>query len=142
MFSLRATRVDVAGGKTMRLPLLIAILLVNLLFIANAFADIEQATLCKQANNIPKMIKTLDDYEIIASNVASIPTANAFSGSGLTYSQTSHPSNPKNVVSIDSQTGEVNIKADAQDNFDVEVKASNPCGLASATFNVEIYEEQ
>jgi len=86
----------------------------------------------------PKIVKPLIDWAINAPNTAVIPTEETFTGTNLTYSVSAHPFNPKNIVSINPQSGEIHINAKLEDQFNVTVKAKNACGMASATFNVII----
>lgn len=91
---------------------------------------------------IPRVIKAIENYNIVAYNTASISAASAFGGEKLIYSAVSRPKNKKNVVTISSYTGKIHIQANAQDQFDIKVIAKNACGSASTTFNVEIDEDK
>lgn len=91
-------------------------------------------------NDIPKVIRSLPDWDIIASNVATFSVAKAFSGSNLVYSLSCTP-DARNIVTIDPKTGEIHIKARVRDQFDITVTAKNACGSASTNLNVEIDEE-
>lgn len=93
-------------------------------------------------NNMPKVIKPMENWDVIATNTATISTAAVFSGNHLSYILSTHPSNSKNLVTIDKATGIIQIKAEKKDNFDITVKASNSCGTASNTFNVIIDEDE
>ncbi|KTD24683.1 hypothetical protein [Legionella maceachernii] len=89
----------------------------------------------------PKVLKPLLDWAISAPNTAIIPTNQAFTGTNLTFTVTAQPFNPKNIVSINPLTGETHINAKFEDQFNVTVKASNYCGMASTTFNVIIDQD-
>jgi len=102
---------------------------------ANEGMDLSSA--CQQ----PKQIQKIENWAIVAYNVAYISTSKAFAGNDLTYSVLAHPQNSKNQVSINRQTGKIRINADGRDKFDVVVSATNACGRVSATFNVQIDEE-
>ena len=90
----------------------------------------------------PSVEKRLENYDVIATNVATIPTAFAFRGDHLTYAVSAHPKSKSNKVIIDAKTGVILIKAEKKDLFDVIVKVKNSCGLTSAKFNVQIDEEE
>lgn len=90
----------------------------------------------------PKLEAEISDYEIIATNVGTIESATAFSGTALQYSVCSHPRNRKNKVIIAKHTGIIKIQAVKRDNFDICVKAKNSCGVAITKFNVLIDEEE
>jgi hypothetical protein len=103
--------------------------------------DALRKTACKEGER--PIVKTkIANWDIIATNVGSIPTATAFSGDKLVYSVYAKPKNSQNIVKINAKTGQITIKAEAKDLFDVKVTAKNSCGAASTTFNVEIDEEE
>ncbi|KTD17265.1 cadherin repeat domain-containing protein [Legionella jordanis] len=89
----------------------------------------------------PKLIKSLDNWDIIATTKAEIKIAPYFSGDDLSYSISYHAINPRNNLSIDAHSGVISVDAEAQDNFDLRVTAKNACGLASGRFNIQIDEE-
>lgn len=89
----------------------------------------------------PAIIAKLANYEIIASNQSVIETAKYFRGSNLTYSIKYKLQNKLNKLSINTNTGTINITAEAKDNFDITVQAKNACGKITNTFNVIIDEE-
>jgi len=93
-------------------------------------------------NDAPKVIKPMENWEIIATNTGTIAMANVFSGNKLTYTLSTHPKNSKNRVTIDKVSGVVRVKAEKKDNFDITIKASNLCGAVANTFNVIIDEEE
>lgn len=93
-------------------------------------------------NAQPQLIKPIDNWSIIAYNIAVINTAPYFSGPHLSYSMTHTPINTKNAVSIDSSTGELKVDAATKDNFDLNIIARNSCGSVTSTFNIQIDEEQ
>lgn len=97
--------------------------------------------LCNKSD-APKVIKPMENWDIIATNTGNIPTATVFSGSKLTYTVSAHPKNSKNIITINKVTGVINVTAEKKDAFDITVNASNPCGMASNTFNVIIDEEE
>lgn len=90
----------------------------------------------------PRVIKPMENWDIIATNTGTIDMSAVFSGNQLTYAITAHPSNLKNRVTINRKTGIIQVKAEKQDNFDIVVKAGNSCGTTSTTFNVIINEEE
>ncbi|MFC3908966.1 hypothetical protein ACFORL_07755 [Legionella dresdenensis] len=90
----------------------------------------------------PSIAKTLDDYTIMAGNSAKISTAEAFNGTNFVFSVSAKVTNPANQVMINRRNGIIVIKAEHKDDFDVVITATNPCGSASAKFNVEIDEEE
>lgn len=90
----------------------------------------------------PKPIKPIENWDIIAYNVAVIKTAPYFSGSKLTYMMTYKKIKSKNKVTINSKTGELKIDAVTKDNFDLKITAKNSCGSATSTFNIQIDEEE
>lgn len=102
----------------------------------------QKSTAACQASDIPKVIKKLENYDIISSNVSSIATAFAFSGNQLVYSVSAHPKHKINKVTIDSKTGQIRVDAEKRDLFDVFVKVKNSCGSATTKFNVQIDEEE
>lgn len=90
---------------------------------------------------IPQILRSIDNWDVIAGNIIPIQTAPYFSGPGLTYTVIQKPMNGENRVTIDENTGELTINAARKDNFNVSVTAKNACGAASITFNVQIDEE-
>ena len=90
----------------------------------------------------PEIIKKIENYEIIAFNIATINASLSFSGKDLSYTVQADPTNKKNKVAVGSKTGLINIKAEAEDQFDVKVTAKNKCGSATAVFNVKIDEDK
>jgi len=88
----------------------------------------------------PSLNKKLQDYEIIAGNVAKIPTVDGFKGLNLEYSY-SAKNKKSNLLKMDKTTGLLIIRADKKDSFDVHVRAGNSCGTVSTMFNVVIDEE-
>jgi hypothetical protein len=97
---------------------------------------------CSNKANVPSMVKRMDNWDIIATNVATIIMTKVFSGNELTYSVSAHPKNAKNKVTIQNKTGIVRVKAVHKDNFDITVTATNSCGAIADTFNVIIDEEE
>jgi hypothetical protein len=122
------------------------ILVICLAIISPANADTPTSTNATQSHcnksNTPKVIKPMENWDIIATNTGTIATSTVFSGDKLTYTVSAHPKNLKNIVTIDKVTGIIKVKAEKKDNFDVTVKASNQCGAVSNTFNVIIDEEE
>ena len=115
----------------------IYIFAVSMIFSFSITQSVAQGTnqsTCK-STDIPKVVKPIENYDIVATNVATVEAALAFSGKNLVYSISAHPKNKKNIVSIDSKTGVVKVDAVKQDKFDITVKAKNHCGSA-AWFNV------
>lgn len=90
----------------------------------------------------PELIKPIDNWDIIATNVADINTALYFKGSDLNYSLTFKQIKAPNKVAIDEQSGTIKINAETGDNFDLTVTAKNFCGSVTSTFNVQIDEEE
>ncbi|MCL9684732.1 hypothetical protein [Legionella maioricensis] len=90
----------------------------------------------------PKLIKPIENWDIIAYNVAVIKTAPYFSGSKLTYTMTYKKIKSKNKVAINNKTGELKIDAETKDNFDLKISAKNSCGSVASSFNVLIDEEE
>lgn len=108
-----------------------------------ALASISAAHATASANcTLPKVIKPMQNWDIIATNTGTIATAAVFSGDKLTYSVSAHPNNSKNKIKIDKVTGVIQVKAEKKDNFDITVKAKNACGKVANTFNVIIDEEE
>jgi len=105
-----------------------------------AFAITGSPTTCRQEES-PKVIKPMENYDIIASNTGTIAMAPVFSGQHLTYSVSAHPHHRINKVTISKDTGVVSVKAEKKDNFDITVKVKNACGSAINTFNVIIDED-
>ncbi len=101
--------------------------------------NVAQAAPC---NDIPKVVKPMQNWDIIATNTGTIATAAIFSGDKLTYSVTAHPKNSKNKVTINKTTGVIQVKAERKDDFDITVKAKNSCGMVTNKFNVIIDEEE
>ena len=93
-------------------------------------------------HGLPTVMKSIKDYDIVASNTATISASQAFKGEEIIYAVSAKPTNKKNKVSIDSETGDIQIDAQAKDKFDVKVTAKNICGEVSTTFNVVIDEEK
>ncbi len=89
----------------------------------------------------PKLFKPLEDWTIIANNVASIESSPYFSGSDLIFEISSPKIKSKNKAIIDKSTGIITINAGAGDNFDVVVTAQNSCGSVIGAFNVQIEEK-
>lgn len=122
------------------------ILTITLAFtsLANAYTSpsLNTAQLPCNKTDAPKIIKPMENWDIIATNTGTIDMAAVFSGDKLTYTFSAHPSNLKNIVTIDKVTGVIQVKAEKRDNFDITVKASNACGAVSNTFNVIIDEEE
>jgi len=119
------------------------ILVIGLTFVSLVNAATPQATqLHCNKNNVPKIIKPMENWEIVADNTATIKSATVFSGDKLTYTFSAHPKNVKNIVTINKATGVIEVKAEKKDNFDITVKASNLCGTISNTFNVVIDEDE
>lgn len=99
----------------------------------------QQMQFCK-FNQTPKVVDPIRDYEIIATNTATISSADAFQGNKIMYNVAAKPLNTKNIVTFNPLTGVLNIKAEYKDKFDIKVIAKNPCGSATTTFNVIIDE--
>lgn len=112
-------------------------LLLILLITISASVSAMQQGKCIQ----PKLIKPIEDWDIVAYNKVFIKTASYFSGSDLTYSLSFKKINDKNKASINKDSGEIKIDAETKDNFNLKVNAQNSCGAASSTFNVQIDEE-
>ena len=91
--------------------------------------------------NTPKVVKPMENWDIIATNTGTIHMSAVFSGDKLAYSIAANPTNKKNKVTINKKTGDVKVVAEKKDNFDVTVQAKNTCGKVSNKFNVEIDEE-
>jgi hypothetical protein len=92
-------------------------------------------------NTMPKNVKQLKDYMMIANNDSSIPASEAFSGSDLRYRLKAKPTDKHNKIQINKDTGEIMVKAKAEDKFNVIVIAKNQCGHADAKFNIVIDKE-
>lgn len=90
----------------------------------------------------PRLIKSIENWDIIADNTAQIKLAPYFSGEHLTYSLSYKHLKKSNRVTINSHSGELMIDAQKRDNFDLKITASNPCGVAKGKFNVQIDEEE
>lgn len=90
----------------------------------------------------PELIKPIENWNIIASNVVNINTALYFKGSELSYSASYQQIKTPNKADIDEHTGEIKINAETKDNFDLTVTVKNYCGSATSTFNVQIDEEK
>lgn len=90
----------------------------------------------------PKAVKPIENWDIIADNLALIKIAPYFKGSKLSYSISYNNIKLKNSVTIDKDTGEIKINAQIRDNFDLKVTAQNSCGAVATTFNVQIDEEE
>ena len=97
---------------------------------------------CSNKANVPAIAKHMDNWSIIATNIGTIPMIKVFSGKDLTYTAAALPKNSKNTVTIKKKTGEVRVKAEHKDNFDISVTATNACGTVTDTFNVIIDEEE
>lgn len=90
----------------------------------------------------PELIKPIDNWSIIATNVANINTALYFKGSDLKYSLSFQQIKAPNKADIDEYSGTIKINAETRDNFDLTVTAKNFCGSVTSTFNVQIDEDQ
>ncbi|MEO8401254.1 MAG: hypothetical protein ABI597_05575 [Gammaproteobacteria bacterium] len=106
-----------------------------------SFSWVNAYALCKQGD-APEMVSPIKDWEIIATNVATISTAEHFKGEALSYTVVAKPKNIHNKVSINAKTGQIRVKAEAKDQFDILVKAKNSCGSVLAKFNVIVDEEE
>lgn len=106
---------------------------------ANHLAN--QGSFACSSKTRPKVMKSIADWDIIATNVAHINAASAFTGDHLVFKLVAKPKNKKNLVTINPKTGKIRIQAEARDQFDVKVTANNHCGGASTSFNVLIDEE-
>ncbi len=93
-------------------------------------------------NTMPKNVKQLKDYMMIANNDSSIPANEAFSGSDLRYRLKATPTDRHNKIKINNHTGEILVKAKAEDKFNVIVIAKNQCGRADTQFSIVIDKEQ
>src|SRR5690606_6383461 len=62
--------------------------------------------------DVPKVIKPLEDWTIIAGNVTSVSTAEAFSANQLIFSTICQLKKPENIVTINPETGLIKIKAE------------------------------
>ena len=93
-------------------------------------------------SDVPRVIKPMENWDIIATNTGTIAMGTVFSGNKLTYSVSAHPKNSKNKITINKTTGIIHVKAERKDDFDVTVKAKNLCGAAFNKFNVIIDEEE
>ena len=92
-------------------------------------------------NTIPKLIKKLENYEIIATNTATIPTKEAFRGEKLSFHLQAKKHHRANKLRINHKTGKLTVIAEKQDQFDVKIIAKNACGSAQTIFNIIIDEE-
>jgi hypothetical protein len=110
-----------------------------MLIIGLAAINVAHATQC---SNPPKVIKPMQNWDIIATNTGTIATATIFNGDHLTYSIAAHPKNTRNKVTINKITGIIQVNAEKKDDFDITVKAKNLCGTVSNKFNVIIDEEE
>src|SRR5476649_2299817 len=92
----------------------------------SAFAEttIRTGKHCLKAD-VPKVIKPMENYDIIATNTATIAMAPVFAGNNLTYNVSTHPRNKQNIVTINKQTGVIQVVAEKKDQFDITVKAKN-----------------
>ena len=90
--------------------------------------------------DMPRVVKPMEDYTIIAPNTANIDTSPTFSGSRLKYSYSAN-AKQQNIVKIDKDKGVVTVIAEKKDNFNIAVTATNACGIAVTKFNVKIDEE-
>lgn len=89
----------------------------------------------------PLLVKTIDNWDIIATNTANIDLSPYFKGPDLEYSINYQTVKPKNKIQINENTGELVIVAGTQDNFAIYVTVKNPCGTAKGALNVQIDEE-
>lgn len=111
------------------------ILISNLMFSQLSFS------LCDTLSK-PKLIKPIENWEIIAGNMAYIKTAPYFQGNNLIYYLSYDKIKPSNSAVINPQTGELRINAESKDNFNLTVNVQNHCGKVENSFNVQIDEEE
>lgn len=92
--------------------------------------------------DIPKLIHPIDNWHMVLGNTSQISASDAFSGNKILYSISALVHDPNNKVMINRRNGIVRIEAVSKEEFEVTVTATNPCGNASAVFNVKITSEE
>jgi hypothetical protein len=104
------------------------------------FAEDEGTLDC--STDTPSVIKHLNDYKIVATNMGVLQTSGAFHGKHLVFSVSAKPNKKDNELAINPRTGELVISAGSVDKFEVVVNVVNSCGKTHSNFHVTITPDE